>query len=130
MPYNRSFSPPRRNDPYRRPVAAHRPKSVPKTGGSVEALRVQSGLSIRDLASRTGVNRNRVHRILSGKGRPRSREIAALRQAMDDVIRRQRSSDPDFLRRIQEIVVPFLESRLRQAPPPARPAIRLIGGTP
>ena len=104
--------------------------SVPKTGGSVEALRVQSGLSIRDLASRTGVNRNRVHRLVNGRGRPRPRELALLRAAMDEMIRRQRSSDPDFLRRIQEIVVPFLESRLRQAPPPARPAIRLIGGTP
>ena len=92
----------------------------------MEALRQQSGLSIRDLAVRTGLNRNRVHRILAGKGRPRPRELALLRAAMDDVIRRQRSSDPDFLRRIQEIAVPFLASRLRQAAPPARPAIRLV----
>ena len=64
----------------------------------MEALRLRSGLTIRDLADRTGLNRSRVHRICVGKGRPRPRELALLRAAMDDVIRRQRSSDPDFLR--------------------------------
>ena len=56
--------------------AAHSPLSGGETGGSVEALRLRSGLTIRDLADRTGLNRSRVHRICVGKGRPRPRGLA------------------------------------------------------
>ena len=80
---------------------------------SLGCLRERSGLSYRALAERTSIPLPRVHRIVNGKCRPRRAEVVALRQAMLDVIRRLRSSDPDFLRRIQEVAVPFLEGRLR-----------------
>lgn len=80
---------------------------------SLGSLRRQSGLSYRDLAERANIPLVRVHRILQGKHRPRRQEAVALRRAMEDVIRRQRSSEPDFLRQIQTIAVPFLEERLR-----------------
>lgn len=85
-------------------------------GHSLGSLRRESGLSYRALAGKANIPLVRVHRILQGKLQPRRAEAAALRQAMQDVLRRQRSSEPDFLRQIQTIAVPFLEGRLRSGP--------------
>lgn len=79
---------------------------------SLADLREKCGLTYRALAKAAGIELSRPHRLVNGRGRPRRRDVAALRQAMSDVIRRQRSSDPDFLRRIQDVAVPFLEGRL------------------
>jgi len=83
-------------------------------GISLGDLRRRSGQSYRELSKITGIELSRTHRIVNGRGRPRTRELAALRQAMLDVIRRQSSSEPDFLRQIQEVAVPFLAGRLRR----------------
>jgi len=45
-------------------------------------LKARSGLTIRDLAEITGINRNRVSRLLAGKGRPRPLELMCLRVVM------------------------------------------------
>ena len=77
----------------------------------VEAIRRERQdlrLSYRDLAAAAGLSFPRVYRTLSGRSRPRSREIARLRQAMSDMARRLRSSEPEFLRQIQQVAVPFL----------------------
>ena len=84
---------------------------------SLADLRTKSGITYRALARAAGIELSRTHRIVNGRGRPRRREVAALRQAMQDVIRRQRSSDPDFLRRTQEVAVPFLEARMNGGRP-------------
>jgi len=97
-----------------------------KQGTSLAGMKDATGLSYRGLSEKTGLTLIRVYRAVNEIGHAHAGDATILRQAMQDLLRREHSSDPDFLRRIQEIAVPFLASRLRQAAPLARSAIRLV----
>ncbi len=95
------------------PNASPTPHDTPSQGHSLRDLKLQAGLSVRQIADRTRIHYRRVARVLSERGRPRRRELRVLRQCLDNELRRRRSSDPGFLRSIQEVAVPFLHARLR-----------------
>jgi len=75
-------------------------------------LRRQSGLTYRHLSKAAGLNIARAYRAINGSGRVRQRDVRVLRQAMVDVLRRKRSSDPELLCHVQERAVAFLRERL------------------
>jgi hypothetical protein len=122
---------PIRTAPRSRPVAPCSTVGHGVCGGaclSLETSRRDLALSFRSLASRSGVARTRLHRILRSGWPARRSEMNAIRQVLEDELRLRRSSDPSFLRRIQQVAVPFLQRRLAASgqPAPDSPAVRLV----
>ena len=96
------------------PVAKLSPQPMSTRGQtrSLDGLRRRAGLTYRDLAGLTGLSVGRAHRGVADPSSARRGDAARLRQAMRDVIRRRRNSDPDLLSEIRKVAVPFLRSRL------------------
>ena len=82
-----------------------------KQTSPLTGLRRQSGLTLRDLQGITGINRGTAHRAIVDPANAKGAHLRRLRRAMTDEIRLRRSSDPDFLRRVREVAVPFLNCR-------------------
>jgi len=81
-------------------------------GTTLDGLRRRSGLTYRQLRSLTGISPGRAQRAIVDPAKANRGDVRKLRQAMVDVIRRGRSSEPELLRRIQHAAVPFLRERL------------------
>ena len=84
-----------------------------KQGTLLTGLRRESGLTLRQLETMTGINRGVAHRAIVDPANANRGDVRKLRRAMADAARRRRSSDPEFLREIQERAVPFLRERER-----------------
>lgn len=81
---------------------------------SLGEVKLRSGLSVRQIADRTGLHYRRVARITSGKGRARRREVAALRHYLEDEIR------------LHDMLIPFFVGRVAgRAPAADRREIRV-----
>jgi len=80
-------------------------------GTTLDGLRRRSGLTYRQLQSLTGISPGRAQRAIVDPANAHRGDLCKLRRAMQDVIRRKRSSDPDLLRHVQKQAVPFLRER-------------------
>jgi len=95
------------------PSASPTPHDTPSQGHSLREIKLASGLTLHQIADRTGLHYRRVGRITSERCRPRRREAVLLRRCLGDELRLRRSSDPGFLSAIRRVAAPFLAGRLR-----------------
>ncbi len=81
-----------------------------KQGTPLTGLKQSSGLTLREIEGLTGLNRGAAHRAIVDPAAHRG-DAQRLRRAMQDLIRRNRSSDPELLAHVQDRAVPFLRGR-------------------
>jgi len=78
---------------------------------SLTGLKRETGLTFRRLGSLTGMDPRRAHRGITDPSRANRGDVRKLRRALKEEARLRRSSDPEFLRQIQQVAVPFLSCR-------------------